>query len=80
MDEIKNTKRISLLERELGVLVEDLDKSKLDFRSELDLLRIELEALKAFLMISHPEFSEEFKRVKSETLFEKNPEWISGRQ
>ena len=36
MNEKEMTKRISLLERELSVLVEDLDKSKLDFRSELD--------------------------------------------
>ena len=42
MNEKEMTKRISLLERELSVLVEDLDKNKLDFRSELDTLRLEV--------------------------------------
>ncbi len=77
MNEKETTKKISLLERELGMLVEELDKNKLDFRSEIDLLRIELEALKGFLKMSHPEFTEEFRKVKSETLREKNPEWTS---
>ncbi|OIP62737.1 MAG: hypothetical protein CO150_08300 [Nitrospirae bacterium CG_4_9_14_3_um_filter_53_35] len=70
--------RISLLERELSVLVEELDKLKLDHRGELDTLRIEIETLKSFLEKRHSDFAGIFDRIKSETLAEKNPEWGSG--
>lgn len=78
MNEKEMTKRISLLERELSVLVEDLDKSKLDFRSELDTLRLEVESLKTILTRYHTDFSGTFKKIKTHTMMEKDPEWISG--
>jgi hypothetical protein len=78
MNEKETSKRIDLLERELSVLVEDLDKSKLDMRSEIDALRIEVETLKTFLKKQNPEFAGSFGKIKSQTVLEMNPEWTSG--
>lgn len=78
MKEQELGKRISLLERELSVLVEDLDKLKLDHRSEWDTLQIEIETLKRFLKAHHPDFVGTFGKIKSQTLMESNPEWVSG--
>lgn len=79
MIEKDTLKRIALLERELGVLVEDLDGSKLDLRSGLDSLRLEVESLKKFLKQRYPDFSESFGAMKSQTVLENNPEWMSDR-
>lgn len=78
MNEKEMAKKISLLERELTVLAEELDKSKLDVRSDLNSFRIEMESLKTFLKLHHSEFAGSFRKIKSQTLLEKNPEWISG--
>ncbi len=78
MKEQELGKRISLLERELNVLVDDLDKLKLNHRSDLDTLQIEIETLKTFLKKYHSDFIATFSKIKSQTLMEKNPEWVSG--
>ncbi len=77
MKEKETLQRIRFLEKEIGVLVEDLDKQKLDIRSQLDELRLEIEAVKGFLQREHPEFADTFCRIKEETIRAKNPEWIS---
>jgi len=69
--------KIALPGRELSVLVEELDKSKLDLRSEVDVLRIEVETLKTFLKKHHPKFTGTFGKIKSQTMMETNPEWPS---
>lgn len=77
MNEKETSKKIALLELELSVLVEELDKSKLDLRSEVDVLRIEVETLKTFLKKHHPKFAGTYGKIKSQTMMETNPEWPS---
>jgi hypothetical protein len=78
MREKEISDKLNLIEREFGVLVEDLDKVRLEWRGQMDEIRIEIESLKAFLQKGDPEFSAHFKKIKTQTLREKNPEWISG--
>jgi hypothetical protein len=73
----KTSTKIALLERELSVLVEELDKRKLDLRSEMDVLRIEVETLNTLLKKHHPKFAGTFGKIKSQTMMETNPEWPS---
>ncbi len=78
MKEKETVQRIRLLEQEIRVLVEELDKQKLDMRGQLDELRLEIESLKGFLQREHPEFPETFRKMKEQTIQNKNPEWMSG--
>jgi hypothetical protein len=78
MNEKETGKRITLLERELSVLAEDLDKNKMEMRSDLDSMRLEVESLKTILTQYHRDFQGTFKKIKTQTLMEKNPEWMSG--
>ena len=74
MKEKEMERRLTLVEREMGVLVEDVDRNKLDLRSQIDMLRIELASLKRFLAERYPDFGTAFQRLKSETMLEELPE------
>jgi regulator of replication initiation timing len=76
MNEKETAKRLHLLEKEIGVLVEDLDGCKLDLRSQLDDLRLEVETLKDFLQQQFPAFPDSYRNIKYRTCQEKNPEWM----
>ncbi len=76
MNEKETAKRLHLLEKEIGVLVDDLDAGKLDLRSRIDDLRIEMETLKSFLEQQYPDFPASFRKAKEQTCQEQNPEWI----
>jgi regulator of replication initiation timing len=76
MNEKETAKRLHLLEKEIGVLVDDLDASKLDLRGQIDDLRIEMETLKNLMHQQFPDFPASFRKAKEQTCQEQNPEWI----
>jgi hypothetical protein len=78
MNEKETAKKLALLDHELGALADEVDQTKLNLRSDLDTLRLEIEALKAYLKDLHPEFGQRFVKIKANTVLDTNPEWIPG--
>ena len=74
MKEKEMERRLTLVEREMGVLVEDVDRNKLDLRSQMDMVRLELAALKRFLGERYPDFEAAFQRLKNQAIMEELPE------
>ncbi len=77
MSEQVISERLRFLEKEVSALAEDLDRNKLDLRSQVDALRLDIESIKTFLKKHFPELPETFRDVKDQTMREKNPEWIA---
>lgn len=76
MSEKELAQRLHLMERELAVLAEHLDQSRLEWRGQVDEMRLEIESLKAFLLERDPQFSGHFSKIKNQIFREKNPEWM----
>ncbi|MDX1763631.1 MAG: hypothetical protein R3231_04860 [bacterium] len=76
MRERDEVQRLDLMEKELAVLAEHLDRARLEWRGQLDEMKLEIESLKAFLLEGNPQFSGHFNKIKAEVIREKNPEWM----
>jgi hypothetical protein len=77
MKELELEERLKLLEKEINILGEDVDKAKLDMEESVDSLKIEIESLKMILKESVPDFQNKFQRVKGTVLREIDPEWVN---
>lgn len=64
----------SMLDREIQLLEERLEKLELETRSEFDKFRLELTALQRFLENHDPNFKRQFKQVREEVFRNLNPE------
>ncbi|MCI0660182.1 MAG: hypothetical protein L0220_03835 [Acidobacteria bacterium] len=72
--ELELERKELLLEQELGTLGAEVADLKRTHRADLDLMRLELEALKLFLAEIHPEFDERFQVLREQVRTEINPE------
>jgi len=64
MKEIAVQERIRLIEKEMDLLGESIDRIKMDLNEQVSILRIELDTLKAFLTQVHPEFKTQYPKIK----------------
>ncbi len=74
--EIELEEKVKLLEKEITVLGEASDNTKLDMEEAVDKLRIEIESLKAILNDLVPDFQNKYQVVKNSVLREIDPQWI----
>ncbi len=67
-------KNEKLLDNELDLLTNEVMSLKLNNRTEMDALKLELETLKRFLVIAYPDFHERFQALKEQVILEVSPE------
>lgn len=72
--EIELEEHIRLIEKELEVLGEDLEKTKLHTEEALDALRLEIESIKRILEGSVEGFNEKFEEMRRIAMREIDPE------
>ena len=63
-----------LLDEELDLLTTEVMNLKLNCRTEIDALKLEIEMLKRVLANSYPDFPEPFQGVKEAVIREVSPE------
>lgn len=78
MKEIEMEEKIHFIEKELDVLADGIENSKLSLKAEVDELKIEFESIKSYLKEVSPDFKKRFPRIRDKIIQEKNPEWISN--
>jgi hypothetical protein len=66
--------KITLLEKELGVLGNEFSAMRRDHRSDADSFRLEIETLKLILAQVVPNFSEKYAEMKEKARLEIIPE------
>ena len=64
MKEIAIQERIRLMEKEIALLGESIDRIGMDLKEQVAIFRIELDTLKTFLTQVHPEFKTQYPRIK----------------
>ena len=69
-----STGQEKLLDEELDLLTNEVMNLKLNCRTEIDALKLEIETLKRFLASSYPDFQERFQSVKEKVIREVSPE------
>jgi len=67
-------KEEKLVDEELELLTNEVMNLKLNCRTEIDALKLEIETLKRLLASSYPDFPEQFKAVKEKVIREVSPE------
>lgn len=75
--ELELEDKLKLLEREVSLLGDEAEKSKLDLKEAVDSLKLEIESLKIILKEMTPDFEEKFKNARNYALREIDPEWPS---
>ncbi|MEK7846819.1 MAG: hypothetical protein AAB257_07650 [Nitrospinota bacterium] len=78
MKEIEMEEKIHFIEKELDVLADGIENSKLSLKAEVDELKIEIESIKSYLKEASPDFKKRFQKIRDKIIQEKNPEWISN--
>jgi len=74
MKELELEEKVSLLQKEVSLLGEDMDKAKLDLEETKDSLIIEIEVLKAILEEAVPDFQKKYTISRDNVLREIVPE------
>jgi len=74
MKELELEEKVKLLQKEVNLLGEDVDKAKLDLEETKDLLKIEIEALKTILKEVVPDFSKKYGIARDNILREIVPD------
>ena len=67
-------KNEKLFDEELDLLTNEVMTLKLNSRTEIDALKLELETLKRFLVNTYPDFTERFQALKQTVILEVSPE------
>jgi predicted translin family RNA/ssDNA-binding protein len=67
-------RKIAGIENELNFISEYYKKGLLDLRGEIDRLKLDIAALRAFLENALPDFGERFPEIYEKTMLEVNPE------
>lgn len=75
MNQVALEERIMRLEKELLQGGRQAEQRLLDLRAEMDRLRLELSAVRQFLGVVYPTFTEEYPQILSRTIQEVNPEF-----
>ncbi len=76
MKELELEEKLRLLEKEVDLLGDEAEKTKLDLEEAVDLLKIDIESLKLILKEVVPNFDEKFINTKNFVLREINPEEV----
>ncbi len=74
--EIELEERIRLVEREVEILGEELERVKLDTKEAIDALRLEVESLRLALERSVEGFKERFEETREVAMREIDPEGL----
>lgn len=74
MEEAELVERFRLLQQEINLAGEAVDRLRRDHRADLDALRLELEVLRRCLFLMHPELQEHEAKVRSDVIQETDPE------
>ncbi len=77
MKEVAIQERIRLMEKEMDLLGESMDRIKMDLKEQVATLRIELDTLKAFLTQVYPEFKTQYPRIKKMVREKVDPDRIT---
>ncbi len=77
MKEVAIQERIRLMEKEMDLLGESMDRIKMDLKEQVATLRIELDTLKAFLTQVYPEFKIQYPRIKKMVREKVDPDRIT---
>lgn len=75
MSGIALKEEVARLQNEAVLAGAETDRRLLDLRAELDRLKLEMMALKAFLAAANPSFAEQFPQVLARTIAEVDPEY-----
>ena len=75
--ELELEERVNLLEKEVNLLGDDSEKSRLDLEESVDSLRLEIESVKMVLKELVPDFQDKFRNIKNTVLREIDPQWIA---
>jgi hypothetical protein len=67
-------KKEKLLDEELDLLTNEVMNLKLNNRTEIDALKLEIETLKRFLSHRYADFGERFQAIKEQVILEVSPE------
>ncbi len=62
------------MNEELDALAQELADSKLDHRTEIDGLKLDLKAMQLYLSQIHPDFEDQFKSLREKVRLEVSPE------
>jgi len=74
MNDVALQRKIAGIENELNFIREYYKKGLLDLRGEIDHLKLQIAALRAFLENAFPDFGERFPEIYEKTMLEVNPE------
>jgi len=74
MKELELEEKVRLLQKEVNLLGEDVDRAKLNLEETKDSLIIEIEVLKAILEEAVPDFEEKYSIARDNVLREIVPE------
>ena len=74
--ELEIEEKINLLEKEVNLLGDDMEKVRLDLEESVDTLRLEIESIKFLLKDLVPNFQEKFSSIKNTVIREVDPQWI----
>ncbi len=74
MKEIALEEEIHRLGKELRLAGSENEMARLELRVQIDRLRLELTALKAFLNAANPTFAEQFPQILADTIQNIDPE------
>ncbi|MCI0391061.1 MAG: hypothetical protein MOB07_20130 [Acidobacteria bacterium] len=72
--ELELERKEKLLEQELGTLGAEVADVRRTHRADLDLMRLEMEALKLFLAEIYPDFDKRFQAFRERARMEISPE------
>ncbi|HAM52169.1 MAG TPA: hypothetical protein DCP92_16310 [Nitrospiraceae bacterium] len=75
--EIELEEKVSLLEKEVKLLGDDVDKTRLDLEEAVDCLKLEIKSLKMTLNELVPNFHDKFCCIKNTVLREIDPQSIN---
>lgn len=72
--ELELEERIRLLEKEVNIVGDDIEKLRLDLEERIDSLKLEIQALITTLNELIPDFEERFNSVRETVIREIDPE------
>jgi len=76
MKERELEEKIKLIDKEIDFQVNELVNTKRALNSEIDKMKIEIEAMKRFMSEFHSEFKGSYSRIKEIVVHEVDPELI----
>jgi len=74
--ELELEERVRLIEREVNLLGDDIERLKLDIEEAIDTVRLEIQAIKMTLGELLPGFEERFRVIRDRVVREIDPEGL----